>query len=250
MLKRIAVAGADAGVVEGFGDVAGPEFAFVAPRARKALPINTVAAMGSLSDAEPLVKLAAAIGRQHDALLLLVGEALDVREGMPAGASARVLDHATRFAGALDLDSDQTLTLERGALLREIGKLRIANDVLLKKTLLTYDEWALIHAHTRLGAELVAAVPGLADLEPLVRSHHECYDGTGYPDKLEGEDIPLLARIMKILDVYCAMTSPRHYRTTISSHDDALVHLRHEQGKHFDPALVDVFIDRQIARTE
>ena len=83
---------------------------------------------------------------------------------------------------------------------------------------------------------------GFQDTADIVRRHHECYDGDGYPDRLEGDAIPYLARVVKVIDVYCAMTSPRHYREGQASHDEALEHIKSEHGKHFDPELVDVFL--------
>jgi putative two-component system response regulator len=88
------------------------------------------------------------------------------------------------------------------------------------------------------------------DIEDIVRCHHECFDGDGYPNGIEGEAIPYLARIMKILDVYCAMTSPRIYREGHATHTDAIAHLREEAGKHFDPVLTKAFIAGKVGKTE
>ena len=249
MLKRIAVAGNDAAMCAALREAAHADHEIVPLRAKKPLPVNTVAVVATAADADVVIQTASTLGKHHQALLVLIAEALDAREGLTAGASERVLDHATRFAQAVTLNADDTLTLQRGALLHDLGKMRISNDVLLKKNLLTFDEWALIHSHPHLGADLAANLPGLADLDPIIRYHHENFDGTGYPDKLEGNSIPYLARMMKILDVYCAMTSPRHYRQTVSSHENTLDFLRTERGAHFDPQLVDVFIEQEIGKT-
>jgi HD-GYP domain-containing protein (c-di-GMP phosphodiesterase class II) len=199
------------------------------------------------------VKDAVSFAVQHAdnsvALLMLLAEAVDCRESFKPKSSQRVVDHATRFAKAVKLDDDQRILLERGALLRDIGKLKIPNEVLLKNGLLTYDEWKLIQEHTNIGADLVKDIPGLAPLEDIIRCHHECFDGDGYPNKLEGDNIPYLARIVKIIDVYCAMTSPRAYRTGVASQEDALGHIKNEQGKHFDPDLVAVFLEKKIGGT-
>jgi HD-GYP domain-containing protein (c-di-GMP phosphodiesterase class II) len=176
-------------------------------------------------------------------ILLLLAEAIDCRESFRPKSSERLVEHATRFAKALGLSE---VDLERAALLRDIGKLRIPNGVLLKDGLLTYDEWKLIQDHTIIGADTVSEMDGLADLADIIRAHHESFDGDGYPNKLEGEAIPFLARALKIIDVYCAMTSPRAYRTSVSSAADALAHLENERGKHFDPNLIDVFIEKKV----
>ena len=102
----------------------------------------------------------------------------------------------------------------------------------------------------RSARNLLGNSEALKDTAEVVLTHHECFDGTGYPRGLEGEEIPRLGRIMKIADVYCAMTSPRPYRAGHSTHEEALEHLQEERGKHFDPELVDVFIDAKVGKTD
>lgn len=249
MLHRIVVAGNDTELENALRGAAQKNHEIARLPKKKPLPANTVALVGSANDADAIIRAASTLGQYHDALLAFLAEAIDAREGLVTGASARLLDHATRFAQAVALNADDTLVLERGALLHDLGKLRLSNDVLLKKNLLTYDEWALIRSHTTIGADLAASILGLADIAPVLRNHHENFDGTGYPDQLEGNAIPYLARIMKLLDVYCSMTSPRHYRQTVSTHENALDFIRAERGKHFDPDLVDIFIDQNIGKT-
>jgi HD-GYP domain-containing protein (c-di-GMP phosphodiesterase class II) len=146
------------------------------------------------------------------------------------------------------MPEDGRVTLERAALMRGLGKMRLSNEVLLKKDVLTYDEWHTLQQHARFGAEIAESTPGLEDLAPAIRTFHENFDGTGYPDGLEGEAIPLAGRILRLVDVFCAMTSPRHYRSGHASVPQALDHLREEAGKHFDPALVTAFTDHDIGR--
>lgn len=185
-----------------------------------------------------------------DDMLLLLAEAIDSREELAAGSSLRVMEHAGRFGKALKLNAKDQRTLELGALLRDIGKIRVPNSVLLKYMILTHDEWVLIRKHTHLGGALVSKIPSLKDIEPIVRFHHECWDGTGYPDGLEGKKIPRLAHIVRIVDVFCAMTARRSYRKNIYSAGDALDHIKSESGKHFAPDLVKVFIDAKIGKAE
>jgi response regulator RpfG family c-di-GMP phosphodiesterase len=189
-----------------------------------------------------------AAAREREALLELLAEAIDCREGIPAGSAARLREHATRFAEAMGLAPEERLTLERAALLRAVGKLRLSNDVLLKKSLLNYDEWILLKQYPALGADLLAERGVCGDVLDAIRSHQECFDGTGYPAGIEGEDIPLLARMLRILVVYCAMTSPRHYRSTVTGHDEAIEYFLQERGKHYDDELVDVFIAHQVGQ--
>lgn len=180
--------------------------------------------------------------------LTLLAEAIDSREELAPGSSLRVMDHAVRFGKALKLSAKDLRTLERGALLRDIGKIRIPNSVLLKYTILTHDEWDMIRKHTHLGGAIVKKISSLKDIEPIVRYHHECWDGTGYPDGLEGKKIPRLAHIVRIVDVFCAMTAVRHYRQNVHSLAQALEYIKSESGKHFAPDLVDVFIKAKIGK--
>jgi len=243
MLKRVAVLGKDEAFQQSISRAAkGKDIEAVAVKSAAKLPAATAAVMGDDGSASALVKIALALGERQEQLLELLAEAIDCREGFLPGSSARVRDHATRLARALKLSADDQLTLERAALVRDIGKLKISNEVLLKDDVLTYDEWRLIHSHAGIGADLIATMEVLKDTEAVVRYHHECFDGTGYPNGLEADAIPYLARAMKVIDVFCAMTSPRHYRKSQNTHEMAVEHLQSERGKHFDPEIVAAFL--------
>lgn len=248
MLKRIAVAGVDESTRKALAKQ-------VKKQDVQVVEVDAAGPLAGMSDGllngnapEDAIALALDQADRSEALLNLLAEAVDCRESFKPGSSQRIVEHATRFAKAVKLDENDRLLLERGTLLRDIGKLKIPNDVLLKNGLLTYEEWKLIQDHANIGADLVKEMPGLADIEPIVRRHHECFDGDGYPDKLEGEDIPKLARMLKIIDVFCAMTSPRSYRKDIASIDDAVEHLTAESGKHFDPDLVKIFLTKKVGK--
>lgn len=244
MLKRIAVLGGNEAELRKAADERGLEEVEIVPVAEGAdLPAGCAAVLGKEA-LEAGLNMAA----RHEQLLELVALAVTAREQYLPHAPRRMHEHATRFAQALGLNNEERSRLERGALLADIGKLRIPNDILLKKTVLTYDEWTTLQNHTKLGAELVVELEAFADTAQIVQFHHECFDGTGYPDGLEADGIPRLARAMKILDVYCAMTSPRHYRSGYCSHSDALDYLRGESGKHFDPELLRAFIDGKVGQ--
>lgn len=246
MLKRIAVLGEDEKAQRALEKgVKKLDIEFVTAEANGEIPDFTSALLHNVDIMEAL-PMAVQLVDQNETFLHLLAEAVDCRESFKPGSSERVVDHATRFAAALNLNPTERILLERAALLRDIGKLRIRNEVLLKDGLLTYDEWSLIQEHATIGADLVQSIPGLGGIMDIVRCHHECWDGDGYPDKREGEEIPFLARALKIVDVYCAMTSPRTYRTGTASRDDAVGHLKNERGKHFDPDLVDIFLDSKI----
>lgn len=212
-----------------------------------AAPAGTTAIIGGLNDAQAVMQAALALGEEQHQLLELLAQAIDVREGVPMESAARLREQAAKLAGALGMTKDEQLTVERGSLLHDIGKLKVPNDVLLKKSVLDYDEWNLIREHTNLGAQLLSELGLGEDVTDIVRYHHECWDGDGYPEKLERDAIPLAARIMKVADVYCSMTMPRHYRKKHATHEEAMAHIRTERGKHLDPKVVDAFLDTVMA---
>jgi HD-GYP domain-containing protein (c-di-GMP phosphodiesterase class II) len=138
----------------------------------------------------------------------------------------------------LDLDPRRMKNLELGALFHDIGKIGIPTDILLKAGPLTDEEWAIIRTHPELGEKILAPIEFLADVRPIVRACHEHWDGAGYPDGLRGEDIPLEARIILVVDAFHAMTSDRPYRDALSC-EEACRRLKEATGTEFDPRVVD-----------
>lgn len=249
MLKRVLVIGGNAKNTEKYEAAAQGKDLLVRTGVKgERLPDAVTALATAAKDVQPLLDAAVALGKRYEAQLRLIGLALDVREGKAPGTTTRVHEHAVRFAQALELDADARLALEHAGYLMDIGKLRIGNDVLTKKSLLTYDEWTQLQSHTTLGAELLQEWDIFVECADILRYHHECYDGTGYPERLERDAIPRLARAMRILDVYCAMTTPRIYRKGFSTHKQAVAYLKSERGKHFDPELLDVFIREGVGK--
>jgi putative nucleotidyltransferase with HDIG domain len=250
MLKRLLVLGDDKKLLKAAEKAAAkrPGLRITAPADEN----SAVQALGVIaSSAEHLPAAFQALDgaiREHEALFVLLSEAIDAREGHMRGSCARLCDHAVRLGKALGLPEEKIQALERGALLHDVGKLLISNDVLMKKSLLTYDEWLELHAHTTKGKELLEGLGFEQDVLDIVQFHHEAFDGDGYPNHLEREKIPHLARIMKICDVFTAMTSPRHYRPGIPTIEEALEHLAAERGKHFDPVIIDVFLEQNIGQ--
>src|SRR5207248_10325782 len=125
----------------------------------------------------------------------------------------------------------------------DVGKIAIPEAILNKPAPLDDEEWAFMRRHTIIGERILAAAPALRPVASLVRFSHEHWDGSGYPDGLAGEDIPLGARIIAVCDAFMAMTQPRPGRTTMS-HADALKELRSCAGSQFDPKLVEIFSDQ------
>jgi ribonuclease P protein subunit RPR2 len=171
-------------------------------------------------------------------------ESKDVATG---SHSQRVQRYALELAGAVDPALLEDESLEHGFLLHDVGKIGIPDRVLLKPGRLTAAERRLMQTHTILGERLLANV-ALARGEGLrvVRSHHERWDGRGYPDGLAGDSIPLGARIFAVADALDAMTTDRPYRPAVPW-DDAVAEIVGQAGKQFDPAVVDAFRTREQA---
>jgi HD-GYP domain-containing protein (c-di-GMP phosphodiesterase class II) len=132
--------------------------------------------------------------------------------------------------------------LEWGGLLHDVGKIGVPDDVLKKPERLTREERMIMNSHPVLGAEIIAPVTKLAPELPIIRHHHEWYNGSGYPDRLIGDEIPKLARILHVADAFEAMTAKRPYRMTPLSSEEALAELRKFAGVQFDPEVVDAFV--------
>jgi two-component system cell cycle response regulator len=157
-----------------------------------------------------------------------------------------VAELAAGVATSLGCDPAQVEAVRIAAELHDIGKIAIPEAILDKPGPLTPDEWTLMHQHTIAGERIILASPALADVAPLVRSSHERWDGTGYPDQLAGESIPLGARIITVCDSYHAMTSDRTYRRALSV-EVALTELCACAGSQFDPSVVEAFLRYRAA---
>jgi HD-GYP domain-containing protein (c-di-GMP phosphodiesterase class II) len=174
---------------------------------------------------------------------------LGLRHGGTAAHSSRVVELATEMAHRLDLDHQAVRDLRFAAELHDLGKVGVPDAVLLKAGPLATTEWALVRRHSDWGATLVHGVPGLERVATIVRHHHERYDGTGYPDGLAAEDIPIESRILAVADAYVAMTEDRPYREALSA-EVATRELSTNRAAQFDPSAVDALaevLDQQQA---
>jgi putative nucleotidyltransferase with HDIG domain len=144
---------------------------------------------------------------------------------------------ATELGGRLGLSGADSYMLRLAAWLHDIGKVAVPDAVLQKSAHLADDEWALMQTHPIVGAEVVGSIPGLHALAPIIRAHHERWDGRGYPDGLAGEEIPQTARIISVADAYLAMISDRPYQQARTP-AEARAELRRCAGSQFDPAVV------------
>jgi two-component system, cell cycle response regulator len=149
---------------------------------------------------------------------------------------------AEAVARRLGLDDEQIEHVRHAAELHDVGKMAIPDAILDKPAPLDPAEWEFIRRHTIIGERIVAAAPALRPVATLVRSSHERWDGTGYPDQLRGEEIPLGARIVAVCDAFDAMIANRPYRAGMET-ARAIEELRHCAGTQFDPAVVDAFAD-------
>jgi HD-GYP domain-containing protein (c-di-GMP phosphodiesterase class II) len=170
----------------------------------------------------------------------ILAQAVELRDNYTGGHTARVTEYSWRLGKELQLPEDQLHLIRIGTPLHDIGKIGISDAILLKTTRLTAAEFEIMKTHTIKGAEILATIPDLAPVIPIVRSHHERWDGRGYPDGLAGEAIPALARIVAIADAFDAMTSDRPYRTSMPA-DIALAEVRKQAGLQFDPRFAAAF---------
>ncbi len=188
-------------------------------------------------------ELAAAHGRLQqaywDTLHVIVG-ALDARESKTAAHSRRVAEITRVLARAMSCTQAQEEDIYRGALLHDIGKIGIPDDILLKPGALTEDEWKIMRLHSEIGYQMLYEIDFLRPAAEIVRAHQERFDGRGYPHQLRGEQIPLGARLFALADALDAITTDRPYR---AAQDVGIARrkIQRGSGSQFDPAIVELF---------
>jgi PAS domain S-box-containing protein len=168
--------------------------------------------------------------------------ALELRERETADHSRRVVDHTLQIARTLKIEGDALIHMQRGALLHDIGKMGVPDEILMKPGKLTPDEWVTMRQHTDYAKEMLSEIDYLRPSIDIPYGHHEKWDGSGYPQGLKGKEIPLPARIFAIVDVYDALTHDRPYRPAWPV-KEARVYVLEQRGKHFDPEIVDIFLE-------
>lgn len=173
----------------------------------------------------------------HRALVL----ALDARERATAGHSYRAAVYTVHLAIAYGISPDSLQDLYRGSILHDVGKIGVPDNILLKPGKLTPQEYAVMQEHVRIGAAILEDIGHLCHAKDIPLHHHEKFDGTGYPNGLAGEAIPLGARLFALIDVYDALTSERCYKSAMS-HEQAAEVIAKDSGTHFDPAIVNTFL--------
>src|SRR4051794_25447872 len=210
---------------------------------------QALAAAEGLSEGEhALVEVLREIEREKEraadgyrAVVRSLAAAIEARDGYTGGHSDEVQRLSTAVARRLGLDKAATDEIRTVALLHDVGKIGIPDHVLHNPDPLTREEWAVMRQHPVIGERILEPLPGLSDVARAVRHEHERWDGTGYPDGLSGEDIPLSARVVLACDAYHALVSDRPYRSALPR-DDALRELEFCAGTQFDPAVIEALV--------
>jgi putative nucleotidyltransferase with HDIG domain len=180
------------------------------------------------------------LARANEETLLALVSALDMREKSTRLHSQRVRDYTLILADRYGVHEDDKRVIGLGALLHDVGKIAVSDSILLKPSKLSEYEWKEMRGHPTEGYRLLQRIDFLRTSAEIVYSHHEHYDGSGYPRGLKGEDIPLGARLFAVADVFDAITSDRPYHRPLG-YSEAVEVVRRESGRHFDPAVVEVF---------
>jgi putative nucleotidyltransferase with HDIG domain len=175
----------------------------------------------------------------------VLAEAIDAKDTYTRGHSDRVRRMSLQIAVSLGFTEERREVLEYGALLHDIGKIGIEDEILRKPGPLSPEEFQTIQQHPLVGVKIVEGIEFFKDKIPMIRSHHEHFDGKGYPDGLVGEAIPLEARIIAVPDAFDAMASLRPHRRAMSV-EDILLEMEKYKGKQFDPNILEIFLKEKI----
>jgi putative two-component system response regulator len=175
----------------------------------------------------------------------VLGEAIDAKDPYTRGHSDRVRQMSLQIAHSLGFSEERMEILEYGALLHDIGKIGIKDEILRKPGALSGEEYQTIREHPLIGVKIVEGIEFFKDKIPMIRNHHEQFDGKGYPDGLAGEAIPLEARIIAVPDAFDAMASLRPHQKTRAL-EDILMEMEQYKGKQFDPRILEIFLREKI----
>lgn len=185
-----------------------------------------------------------------ETLLFSVARLVEAKDECTGDHCSRLARYAALFGEDLGLDPVQRIALNNGAVLHDIGKIAIPDRILMKPGKLNAEEWVIMRQHTTIGAELCGVMRSLQPTVPIILHHHERWDGSGYPHGLRGEEIPLLARVFQLLDVYDALTSVRPYKPAWSTSEAADLIAEETARGYYDPALSSAFLALLRRRVE
>lgn len=178
-----------------------------------------------------------------ESMLFALARMVEAKDGNTGDHCSRLSHSGVVLGKALGLGADERMALRRGGVLHDIGKLGIPDSILLKPGPLTEEEWVVMRQHVDIGARLVAGIKSMRLTVPIIRHHHEKWDGSGYPDGLRGEQIPLLARVFQIVDIYDALAHARPYKRALER-QQVMDILASEAARGWrDPQVTDVFLD-------
>lgn len=181
-----------------------------------------------------------------ESVMFALARMVEAKDGNTGDHCSRLAQYSVRFGEALGLSGDELLALRCGGVLHDIGKLGIPDQILLKPGSFTPQEWNVMKTHTVIGERLCADLKSFRLTVPIIRSHHERWDGTGYPDGLKGEEIPLLARIFQICDIYDALSFARPYKPAFAPAEVERI-MREETARGWrDPGLMAIFLGLQV----
>jgi len=180
---------------------------------------------------------------EAETILFALAQAVERRDKYTGMHCERLTTYSLALGQALGLPRQEQLALYRGSYLHDIGKIGIPDGILFKRGLLTDEEWQTMRLHTIRGEEICKPMKTLAPVLPIIRSHHERWDGTGYPDGLAGEEIPLLARILQVADIYDALTTARPYKPAFSHQHAVEIMIEEARRGWRDPELIPLFAE-------
>ncbi|RKZ28223.1 hypothetical protein DRQ26_01555 [bacterium] len=195
-----------------------------------------------------LARALAHLREVHMDTVKILASAIEEKDPYMRGHSNRVRIISSEMARKLGYKEMEIERIEYGALLHDIGKIAIDQRILDKPGPLTDEEFKIIQDHPVIGERIISKVSFFADIAPMVRWHHERWDGLGYPDGIKGENIPMPVRILNIVDSFDAMSSDRPYRKAMPI-ERVLEIIREERGKQFAPEMVDLFLEEEIYKT-
>jgi putative two-component system response regulator len=180
---------------------------------------------------------------EAESILFALAQAVEQRDQYTGLHCQRLATYSVALGEALGLSRSELRALYRGGYLHDIGKIGVPDAILYKRGALTEEEWVVMRCHTTKGEEICRAMKSLAPVLPIIRSHHERWDGSGYPDGRSGEETPLLARVLQVADIYDALTTARSYKLALAHEEAAAVMMQEVERGWRDPELVSLFLD-------
>ena len=176
-------------------------------------------------------------------VITTLARTIELRDDYTRGHCDRLATYAVAIGQALGVDQSMLRALNLGGYLHDLGKIAVRDDILLKAGPLSEEERLTMRLHSSKGEELILGIRSLESVRPIIRHHHERWDGSGYPDRLKGEAIPLGARIISVVDVYDALHTKRPYKPALSHQEAVTVLSRETDAGYWDPRVVQTFLD-------